>query len=125
MVKSVDTSLERIYRRLGWRIILAYQLLIWASSIVLGGSGIAVFARITELSLDDTLALLALFVLGQLLGAVVASLGVLRAVRPLVVWLESPREPTGAESVWRIGLRLPQITMRWNTLVALCFCSRR
>jgi signal transduction histidine kinase len=122
-VNPVDAALERIYQRIGWRLIVAYQAFTYACSFTLACCGLIVIARIRRFGSGDAVELLAIFLGALLLSAAVATWGVLRSARPLIDWLGRPADAAGAEAAWRVALQLPEITRRWNMMLAIVLVS--
>jgi len=111
---KIDLWLERLYRRLGWRIAVVNQLFSWLSGLVLGTAGVLICVRIYRLSADEALTYAA-YVFGLcLVDMSVGTFVVYRLARPLSTWLEGGRDPATVAVAWRKALSLPSDTVRWN-----------
>src|SRR5262249_14096386 len=105
-MQSIDRALERIYERLGWRIVLAYQAFAYVSIFLLGGGLFARLIRVNRLSTSDWLAVAAVLIPVWICTGVPSTIGIVRSIRPVTTWLESDRRETGAEAAWETALRL-------------------
>jgi signal transduction histidine kinase len=114
-MQRIDRGLELVYQRLGWRLVFAYQAFAYTGISTLGAALIALFVRIDRLSLDETVGVVAAGLGSALAAGVVSTWGVIRGSRPLIAWLKDGRERSGAEAAWRAALRLPRVTVAWNT----------
>ena len=118
-MRGIDAALEGLYRRLGWRMVLAYQAVSWAGVVTIAVTCTALFARIDQLSPAKTISVIVVGCLVGTVPALVSSVGIARSVRPLRSWLVRPRDPAGANTAWRIVARLPTTTLRWNVAAML------
>lgn len=118
---TLDRALERIYARLGSRIIPACQAVTFSYGLIFGYTYVLAFVRMKEAPAAKALQLCAIWGGEFILAALVAGFAVLRAARPLTTWLDGPRTARGAEEAWRTALRLPVITARCYSATTLAF----
>ena len=116
---GLDRTLQRIYERLGWRIIISCQALNFVYGYLLGAALGFGWARIAEISTQNLLLAYAVWAAVFATCTIVATIGVLRTARPLVSWIDDGRRPDRAEAAWRAALQLPASTVRWYALSTL------
>jgi signal transduction histidine kinase len=115
---SRERAVERLYRKVGSRILVLCQGVHFL--IGFGSSYLCVlgFLRFVQADAATTLWVSAAWCGECAVVAAIAGGGVVRAARPLKVWLDGPRTTSGAEEAWRTGIRLPFAAARWTFLTA-------
>lgn len=114
----IDVLLDRGYRRLGWRLLLAHAALSWLLGLAVGMGAIALISRVEQLSTSDRTELVALAGVAWGICLVLGMIGTRRMVRPLAHWFEQGREPSAAADAWRAVHTLPFSLSRLNALIA-------
>lgn len=115
----VDAWLERVYARLGWRVLMIYLYVAWLFGLLLGIVGALLIGHVERLGAGATLELLGLIFVFWVASSSIGFLITRYQVRPLRDWFKAGRDPTGAATTWPHLCRLPMRISLAQYLVAV------